>query len=214
MCNKPHGGNFRQLKECVIDASESKVWTDAVLEWEISGASFDASGTSECVCGQKHIKRLFEIRNFINGIVLYPIGSECIKRFGNDELSSNLRVLESFFRLLEYVDDAGWYNPDRTVILKDGVYSRALFKFMFENGAFVPNDYNHGRPCEDYEFMLDMFNKRSALSVAQHKKERAIIRQYLYPWMRKYYKLYSEGKPVVFEPFKCNCCYYCKYHLN
>ena len=70
------------LKSALLDKSVSKDIDEAVNEWEeVSEYHEDWSDT--CICGKENIKYCFEIRNVKNNERLYPIGSQCIKHFGN-----------------------------------------------------------------------------------------------------------------------------------
>lgn len=60
----------------IIDESEANVWDSAVFEWEIVECKEDRSANSSCICGKKHIRYLYTIRNKLNGNELEPIGSK------------------------------------------------------------------------------------------------------------------------------------------
>ena len=74
---------FENLKEYVIDASESKQWEDAKTEWVYNDRLPDQ--VDICYCGTP-IKARYRILNKLNGNCLGPIGSTCIKRFQEEEL--------------------------------------------------------------------------------------------------------------------------------
>ena len=82
------------LVKPVLEASVSKVWEIAVQEWDVFECDEDETAETSCVCGKEGIRYLFEIRNRINGNTMYPIGSRCIRRFGNKDLSSQVGVYE------------------------------------------------------------------------------------------------------------------------
>ena len=81
------------LKSALLDKSVSKDIDEAVNEWEeVSEYHEDWSDT--CICGKENIKYCFEIRNVKNNERLYPIGSQCIKHFGNETLLTQMKVYE------------------------------------------------------------------------------------------------------------------------
>lgn len=51
-------------------------------------------------------------------------------------------------------------------------FSKKLLYALYEEGAFAPNKYNRYDGTNDYQFMLDMFNKRnkSEITEQQHRK--------------------------------------------
>jgi hypothetical protein len=61
-------------------------------------------------------------------------------------------------------------------------FSRKLLRHLYEIGAFKPTQYNNYNPEEDYQFMLDMFNKRSR-TMKQEKKATAIILNSIKPFL-------------------------------
>ncbi len=54
---------------------------------------------------------------------------------------------------------------------------------LFDEGAFKPNKYNGFNGENDYEYILEMFNKRNKDSIteSQNRKVRAIIMNYIKP---------------------------------
>ena len=66
-------------------------WEDARLEWDV--AAFTTMDDETCVCGKRHIVRCYTIRNIINKHMLYPIGSECIRKFERSEMDNQARAL-------------------------------------------------------------------------------------------------------------------------
>lgn len=74
----------------VLKLSESKGLDDALNEWEITN---NIENDTTCVCGKKHIIDTYELTNSNNGNILYPVGSSCIKKFNNNKLNSQLKVI-------------------------------------------------------------------------------------------------------------------------
>lgn len=72
-----------RLREVIMANSTSKEYQEACREWEITDARRDNDST--CVCGKKHIKNVFVIRNTTNDKVLDPIGCSCVRFFFTKE---------------------------------------------------------------------------------------------------------------------------------
>lgn len=163
----------------VIQNSESSIWEDAVKEWEINDCEEDDSASEICICGKENIKYLFTIRNTINGNMLYPIGSSCIKKFNRADMKEETSLYESMFKLLHAVES------NRYLSLSPELFSRKLLKYLFEQGAF-DTEYNDFDGKEDYEFMLKMFNKRdkSSISMRQDKKIKAVLLNSIKPFLQ------------------------------
>ena len=163
------GSNFKNLMLVVLEKSCSKKWENSVQEWEIYDCIEDSSCQSRCVCGKENIRYLFTIRNSLNNNLIFPIGSSCIKKFDRSELSQEAGVQEGMFKLLRAIRD------NKFIMLNKQYFSRKLLKSLYERGAFIPTSYNNFDGYNDYIFMLDMFNKRKALTEAQQRKVNAII---------------------------------------
>lgn len=153
----------------VLDASEAKSWEKAVDEWEIVGYREDSSLTEACICGKENLRYLFTIRNIINGNILYPIGSSCIKKFEHDALADELQCWQDYIRLKNKI------RVTKSIALNSIYFTRRLLKFLYIKGAFQPNKYNGNDPRNDYEFMVDMFNKRDKSSLTQKQEAKVGI---------------------------------------
>ena len=66
-------------------------------------------------------------------------------------------------------------------------FSKKLLYALYEEGAFAPNKYNRYDGTNDYQFMLDMFNKRnkSEITEQQHRKIRGLIAYSIKPFLRE-----------------------------
>ena len=66
-------------------------------------------------------------------------------------------------------------------------FSKKLLYALYEEGAFAPNKYNRDDGTNDYQFMLDMFNKRnkSEITEQQHRKIRGLIAYSIKPFLRE-----------------------------
>lgn len=167
---------YRNLIQRVIDNSEAPNWENAVLEWEVIDCEEDGSLETSCVCGKEQLRYLFTIRNTLNGRLLYPIGSSCIKKFGRLDFDEEVTVKEQLFKLLHAIENNAFLT------LSSDYFSRKLLHFLYNLGAFRANEYNNFVPYNDYQFMLDMFNKRSRTAL-QDKKATAIILNAIRPFL-------------------------------
>lgn len=170
----------RNLIMTVIEHSEGEYWEDAVTEWKIEDCEEDVSCSSECICGKENIKYLYKIRNVLNGNLLFPIGSSCIKKFNRTDMNEETVLIENTFKLLHAVEN------NRYLSLSTELFSRKLLRWLYDEGAFH-TPYNQYDGEEDYEFMLKMFNKRdkSTISVKQDKKIKAILLNSIKPFLQK-----------------------------
>lgn len=169
--------HFDTLKEVVLRHSKSKVWNEAVTEWEIVRYKVDSEMLSSCVCGQKGLKYLYKIANRVTGDSLFPIGSCCIKKFGCAEMVRYVQVIEERIRLWYKVEDDGFLD------LKD--LSRRCLAGLWEDGVFLPNRYNGNNGWNDYDFLLRMFNKRSDMTSRQKSKVDAILLNEVKPFLER-----------------------------
>ena len=171
---------FRNLIERVIDNSEASNWEDAVLEWEVFDCEEDETLQSSCICGKEELRYLFTIRNTQNGNFLYPIGSSCIRKFERDDLDEDVSIREQLFKLLHAIEN------NEFITLSSDLFSRKLLFYFYDEDVFKPNSYNRYNPEVDYEFMLQMFNKRNkdSISTLQQRKISAIIMDSIRPYLR------------------------------
>ena len=170
---------YRNLIQCVIDNSVADVWESAVLEWEVFDCEEDETLASSCICGKEELRYLFTIHNTRNGNMLYPIGSSCIKKFERDDLDEEVAVKEQLFKLLHAIENNSFLT------LSSDFFSRKLLLNLLDLGAFKPTAYNHFNPENDYQFMLNMFNKGSRRTESQDKKTSAIILNSIRPFLRE-----------------------------
>lgn len=170
---------YRNLIQTVLRNSESSDWNLAVTEWRIYDIEEDYTLSESCICGKENLRYLFTIRNNMNGNILYPIGSSCIKKFERTDMNEEADVLVQMFVLLHAVE------RKQFISLSSDLFSRKLLRHLYEHDAFVPTTYNHYDPYEDYQFMLNMFNKGDRRSEAQEKKASAIIMKSIRPYLQK-----------------------------
>lgn len=165
----------------ILDKSYSKVWDSAVREWIIVDVEEDEELESSCICGKENLKYLYTIKNSKNGESIYPIGSSCIKKFGNKDMDEYTKITEDLFRLLHTIKDKRYINLD------SNYFSRKILKYLFDEGAFQPNQYNNYNGREDYNFMLQMFNKinKDDITPKQKKKINGIIIGSIRPFLEE-----------------------------
>ncbi|MBK5077393.1 hypothetical protein IL308_11575 [Lactococcus lactis] len=168
---------YKNLIKKVIDNSESDIWKSAITEWVIDDVEEDTNQFESCICGKENLRYLYTIRNKLSGKFLYPIGSQCIKKFEQDELTNEINVKEQMFKLLHAVEDNAFLK------LSSEFFSRKLLLYLYEQGAFEETKYNDFDSLQDYQFMLDMFNKRVRTD-KQDKKATAIILNSLKPFLQ------------------------------
>ncbi len=161
----------------VIEASEGNSWESAVEEWDIVDCEEDEDHECSCICGKEDLRFLFTIRNRYNQNVLFPIGSRCIRKFERQDMDEITSIHESLFKLLHALR-----NRER-IELTSEFFSRKLLRYMYDNDAFQATPYNHGDSYNDYQFMLDMFNRRIPLSPRQQSKVNAIILNSIKPYL-------------------------------
>lgn len=179
---------YNNLIRRVIEASESDTWEDAVYEWMIFDCEEDEECTSACLCGKESIRYLYTIRNHKTGQMLYPIGSSCIRKFERDELDEEIAIHEGMFKLYKAIR-----NREK-IELSSKYFTKRLLATLNDAGAFPGNQYNHYDGNEDYQFLLDMFNKRdkSKITDAQHRKINGIIAYSIKPYLARTLKYKDE----------------------
>lgn len=178
------------LFNLVIQQSQSKNWSEAVLEWEVVDCTEDETSSTECVCGKEGIKYLYTIRNKINGEEIFPIGSSCIKKFNNDDLTSETELWKKEFALYHAISNNEFIKFEGKE--KNRLFSRKLLEKLYDEGAFKANQFNDFNPSNDYEFLLEMFNKRTEMSERQNRRCLAIILGSIKPFIQN--KLRNKSK--------------------
>lgn len=170
--------SFKALRAAVLTRSESNTWDTAVLEWKVDDLEEDPTGQGECVCGQPNLVQMFTISNLRNSKVLYPIGNVCVKKFGREDLDSEVDLFSSMHTLRKAIH-AGEAE------LTSKYFSRALLKHLYSSGVFTPDGWNRYNGEEDYNFLLDMFNKRNkkAISEGQQRKISVLLNKKVYPFV-------------------------------
>lgn len=169
------------LIEKVIENSQNKTWQEAKEEWVISGLFIDNEQTYNCICGKHSIKYCYSIMNVNTGIILSPIGSDCITKFESKKLNEELIIQQQLQALHTAI-------MNRETLDLNVHFSRKLIEFMFDNDVFRASKYNNFDGEKDYEFLLTAFNslarKKSRMTVNQKRKVTAIILSQIVPYMK------------------------------
>lgn len=169
------------LPGIVLEASSSKTWDVAVSEWHVVGCHDNGNASGECLCGHEGIRYEFTIRNSVNGNELSPIGSTCILKFESDELKDEVEGWKAAIKLLDALEAR---RPDERLDgMNRDLFSRRLYAFLYEKGAFPDNNYNKHDGRNDYEFMVKMFNKRTAPTERQRAKMYMVLNKSIIPWL-------------------------------
>lgn len=171
--------SFEVLARRVMDASASGDWASAIDEWDVITVEEDPAGDGVCICGQPELVKLFTIKNARNGNILYPIGSSCVNKFGREDLNRTVNLYKDLLTLRLAVE------ANEPVAMTSEYFSRAVLGYLYEWGAFTPDQWNHGDGENDYWFLTDMFNKRSKDKITQRQRSkiRMLIRNKIEPFI-------------------------------
>lgn len=163
----------------IIDESEANVWDSAVFEWEIVECKEDRSANSSCICGKKHIRYLYTIRNKLNGNELEPIGSKCIEKFDRQDFDEKIDLMERLYKLRE-----GLETGECTTV-KSKYFSRKILEYLLNHQVFTPSIYNNNDGVNDYQFLKNIFNSRiKKLSEKQENKMKALLYAVILPFLK------------------------------
>lgn len=164
------------------NSSNQEDFEKAKHEWEIISADIDPEQTYSCICGQKHLKYLYRIRNKINNKTLGYIGNDCIKKFRRTDMNAKLSAFQKECTLVKFCAENGLYIdwPQQKHL-----FSVSLIERIYNKGGFKPTQYNHYDPKVDYEFFLRMFRKRDDASPNELKRVRAILATQIKPYIRE-----------------------------
>lgn len=145
---------YNNLTTAVIANSTSKIWAQAVNEWQIIDVEEDCTLSASCICGHPNLRYLFKIQNKTNNNILFPIGSKCIKKFERNELYEEATLNEKLFKLYHAIVD------NQFLTFNSDFFSRKLIDYLYKLGAFKPSIYNNYNPDLDHQFLITMFNKK------------------------------------------------------
>ena len=171
--------SFRSLVAAVVASSQAHTWSAAVQEWIVTDVEDDPDHDGVCVCGQTGLGQLFTIKNRVNGAELFPIGSVCVNKFEQADLDRQVTVFAQLLGLRKALREG------KDITLTSEYFSRALLEHFFYQGVFQPNQWNGNDAENDYEFMVDMFNKRdkNSLSRKQNAKIYMLLKNAVLPFV-------------------------------
>lgn len=172
-----------ELTKILLDASVSNIWEEAVEEWHVVGCYDNGDCGETCLCGHEGIRYEYTIENSLNNNKLCPIGSQCILKFGNTDLKKEVQMWDQAIKLLEALRTEG---PNRLKDLDSRYFSRHLFAFLYEKGAFPDNQFNKYNGANDRDFMIKMFNKRSEPTEKQKNKIYMILERDIFVGLRRF----------------------------
>lgn len=174
--------SFETLKRVVESESVADDFFNAVLEWNVVELEEHPTGEGECVCGQQNLVKMFTIRNHRNGAVLFPIGSHCVNHFGREDLNLQVTVFSNLFALRKSI------LAGERIALTSEYFSRAVLKWLLDEGAFPADKWNGYDGENDYLFLIDMFNKRKKdeLSGKQQGKIYQLLKLKVIPFVREH----------------------------
>lgn len=156
--------SFRSLVSAVVASSQAGSWRAAVQEWVVTDVEDDPDQQGICVCGQTGLGQLFTIKNRLNGAELFPIGSVCVNKFEQADLDRQVTVFAELLTLRKAIREG------KTISLTSEFFSRALLEYFFHQDVFQPNQWNGQDAENDYEFLVDMFNKRDKDAISTKRK--------------------------------------------
>jgi len=171
----------KNLEKAILEKSVSKEWSTAVQEWEPIDIQEDIDKNFSCVCGKTNLRFLYTIINTSTKGKLFPIGSECIKKFERSDLNEYISIKEQLFELLHAV------RSKEFIELTSEYFSRKLLEYLYNEGVFISNEYNGFDESNDYKFLLKMFNRRgkSVIGQREERKIRALIGFTIRPWLEE-----------------------------
>ena len=79
-------------------------------------------------------------------------------------MSASVTVLH---RLLEL---RAAFIAQKRVDITSEYFSRAVLAYLWQNGAFPPNEYNRSNGDNDYKFLLDLFNQQHEFTQKEERK--------------------------------------------
>lgn len=166
------------LPQEVLRRSHSEYFKEVAQERDITGKAEEDQASSYCVCGKHCLRYLFEITNRETGETLYPIGSTCIDQFERKELTQEVAFAQAKFKILQVAQREN-LSP------KGDPFSRNLLAQLYEEGCFRPNKFNGFDAHENYQFLIDMFDKRSEPSEKQQGKISVLIHRTIVPHIER-----------------------------
>lgn len=155
--------SYPKLELIIGEYSTTGEFDSGRYEFEIVGDPIDAKNPRykgkyddvRCICGKCHLRWLYTLENKITGKRLFPVGSQCIKRFQREDLNKQMREQQAFIELLNYYhllkhpedrteEDKTKY-PD-TIKLSSGLITNSLMNYLYHKKLLVPGpqDLDYG----------------------------------------------------------------------
>ncbi len=168
---------FRKaLHDAVISKSDGEIWETAVMEWDIT--DYYKAESETCVCGQQHIKHCFILKNRQTDKYLNPIGSDCIKKFGREDLNKNLLLIEDLIKLKTAMEEGKY------ITLSSDYFTARLIQF-FARCKVIDED--------QAKFLLEMFRRQRMATERQQRYINCMIMK-----IRKYMEDHSFNDYAAF----------------
>jgi hypothetical protein len=95
MTTMNNNAKFLALRAALEEAADTS--KDLFAQWKIIEYQEDPNRKTTCVCGQKKCKFLATVRNIHTNRCVTPIGSSCILKFDNVDLTEELKSHKSIF---------------------------------------------------------------------------------------------------------------------
>ena len=160
----------------IMENSESDLWNTARLEWAVLYMEEDETLSESCVCGYEGLRYLYTIQNVKTGRTLFPIGSECIKKFESTTMNEQVKQWGVINKLAS-MSQLPWEERTFYKAKELGALNRKFLESLDETDAIKPSVYNQQQPFRDRWFLTDMFNKRDGMWRAQERKANALTGQ-------------------------------------
>ncbi len=169
-----------RLVEKIIEYSVSNDWIEASQEWYDYDMVVDSTMSESCICSQPNLKYQFTIKNKINEKELFPIGSECIKFFQDEVMTSSIQIRLDIQALVDHVL-AGKY-----IAYDSPLFTRKVLTYLHEHGAFKPDDTSLLTEDALFEiFWKSRFSYKTA-SVSQIKTSKRTIMTNIIPYCKNF----------------------------
>lgn len=139
------------LYDIVIKNSHSNTFEDAKYEWCIF--DFEEEENAECICGKKHIKQCYTIKNKINSKLLYPVGSECIKRFCNPTLVCEMKSISNKYKIFNNVGKK---------------HHGKSYEYICKNDSQYIHFLQHNGNKSKYRKLVEYFNFTNNINIGVH----------------------------------------------
>lgn len=174
--------SFETLKQVIESNSIAGDFHHAAQEWNVTSVDEHPSNEGECVCGQQHLLYMYTIQNQHTRQTLEYIGSKCVQHFQRGDLNLQVTVYRGLFDLRKKI------LAEERVSLTSDCFSRAILSWLYYEGAFPATRYNGNDGRNDYQFLLDMFNKhnKDEISQRQRNKIRGLLHYTVKPFIRNH----------------------------